>query len=379
MNILFVGPYRQQDEWGYRSQFILHYLNQTEHNIVSRPIYLNSSPTYNAHIEKSEFVNNENQNYDILIQYMLPSFAVYQGEFKKRIGIFHHETIPNDIPRVALNVENLMDEIWVDSKIVAKNLQDIFQRYKISTIVKPMPPVLNLDNLPPDPQVPSIRNNTPAIKDRFIFYYIGNIHSDRSGFKEIYTAYLNTFTKQDPVALVVYLDTPTPPNNIQEIFDSYRKRISFKNSPLHDPLVHVINPQQCMIQPTERLAMHKDGDCMIHLDYAMTHTSTILEGALYQNTPIINQNNALHEWLGDEHFWCVNSYEDLCTLPPNTAPPGLYRYTTGESWYRPIVKSLSETMKVVYTDKFQRDKKRRANSQLRQYLHNTSYNNLINI
>ena len=42
-NILFVGPYRQADGWGFASHDYLMSLLTTEHNIASAPIYLNPS------------------------------------------------------------------------------------------------------------------------------------------------------------------------------------------------------------------------------------------------------------------------------------------------------------------------------------------------
>ena len=47
--------------------------------------------------------------------------------------------------------------------------------------------------------------------------------------------------------------------------------------------------------------------------------------------------------------------------------------------YKPIIKSLGETMERAYLDKFQRDKKRKANRQLRQQFQELSYSNILDI
>jgi hypothetical protein len=315
-----------------------------------------------------------------LIQYTLPSFAVYAGNFKKRIGIFHSETIPNNIPIAELTHESLMDEIWVDSKVVATQLQNIFQYYNTSTIVRAIPPILNLNELLLEqPSTQTLRNASPHLKDKFIFYYIGNILDSQSGFKEVYTAYLNTFTAQDPVALVVALDTALPGQAIQQCFDSYKKEIAYNTPERFQPLLNVLPPQGNFLSDEERISLHRGGDCMISLGYSMASNFNVLEGALYHSMPIVNRNGPIHEWLGDENVWCVDSYEEVCMRNKDTLPSGLYRYTFGESWYRPIVKSIVETMKEAYSHKFKRDNKIKSNKELQQFFENNSLNNYISI
>ena len=111
----------------------------------------------------------------------------------------------------------------------------------------------------------------------------------------------------------------------------------------------------------------------------MTNPIPVLEAALYHKTPIVNRNGSIEECLGEDNIWCVDSYEDICTQSKSGVPENLYRYTNEESWYRPITKSVAEIMKEAYTNKFQRDKKIKANKNLRQSFQNTSYNNYLSI
>ena len=377
MNILFIGPYRQNDEWGYKSQATLKSLQNTEHTITSRPIYMSSLSNYNNYIEPSETIISD--SYDILIQFVLPTFAIYKGDFKKRIGIFHTETIPNNIPIGELTTECLMDEIWVDSKVVAKHLQNIFINHNHNTKVQILPPTLNLEQLPTNPSSVSIRDTSSQLKERFIFYYIGNILEPSSGFKELYTAYLNAFSKKDAVALIIGLNTPLPPQKIEQCFTDYKNMISFTKPEREHPSIHVISPQNGILSLQEKIALYTGGDCMIDLSYAMTTPSTVLEGALYQSTPIVNKNSVIHEWLGEDNLWCVDSYEEICSYPKKQVPAHLYRFTSEESWYQPITKSVIDTMQQAYTNKFKRDKKKKENAKLRQFFQETSYKHLLNI
>lgn len=375
MNILFLGPYRQNDEWGYKSQSILTALKRTQHTITSRPIYMSSViHNYNNYIESAESVNVD--SYDILIQFVLPSFAIYQGDFKKRIGIFHTETIPQHIPMGELTYEYLMDEIWVESKLVASNLENVMSKHNYNTKIQVMPPCVNLEQFDLNTSHKSIRTTSPNLQDKFIFYYIGNILESKSGFQEMYTAYLHAFNMTDPVALLLGLNTTLTDQHIEQYLRDCRKTVSFAKPPTDYPQVHIVNPEQGVLSLHEKRAIYSDCDCMIDLSYTMTIPSTVLASALYHNTPIVNHNSASYEWLSDNNIWCVDSYEDICSYPKQH---NIYRFTSQESWYKPITKSVVETMQEAYVNKFKRDKKRKENAKLRQQFQDLSLDNLISI
>ena len=61
MNILFVGPYRQNDGWGLASQSYIKALGTTGHNITTRPVFLAGGDTG---LEDPEILGYENSFYD---------------------------------------------------------------------------------------------------------------------------------------------------------------------------------------------------------------------------------------------------------------------------------------------------------------------------
>lgn len=374
MNILFIGPYRQNDEWGRKSQSILNTLQQnTDHVITSRPIYLSSSVSHNTYMEKAE--STISNYYDLLIQFTLPQYATYYGAVKKRIGIFNTETIPNNIPVAQLTADMLMDEIWTDSQIVTKQYQKLLNHHNCNAQVITIPPSLNLTDLPIQYNS-SLRSSVPLLKDRFIFYYIGDITDIKDAFYEVYTAYITEFTQEDPVALVVGIERSLPSEQIQNMLKQCRTSLALTSPEQQYPLVHIITPNHQTLSTEERLTIHIDADCMVGPHYTMIAHSKILEGALYHNTPIVNSNSAIQESLGNENVWSIDSYEETCMVQPNAF---VYRFTNGESWYKPIIKSLARTLRIAYTDKFQRDKKIKANSKLRQYFQTLSYNKFLTL
>lgn len=372
MNILFVGPYRQDDTWGQKSRSVLKAIKKTEHTVTSRPIYLSYNNSYNQYHEESELVIED--HYDIFIQFILQPYVTYNGNASKNIGIFNTETIPHEIPLGQLTSEFLMDEIWTDSLEIKNNLQAILNNYNSRTKVISTPPVLDIENFPTQPKG-SIRNNNPNLQNAFIFYYIGNVLEEKEGFKEVCLSYINTFTSKDPVVLMVGLETNIDNEDVNKIVTSYRNSISKLKPTAEQPLITIIRPQNNVLSETERSYLHTDGDCLICPTYTPSVNLIALEGALYNSTPIINKTNASYEWLGKENFWGIESYKDIC-IPQNVSP--FYRFTSGEMWYKPIIKSLSETMKNAYVDKFLRDKKIMANEKLRHHFEKLSYDDVLN-
>ena len=373
MNILFVGPYRQHDEWGCKSRSVLQALKNTKHTITSRPIYLSSDNTYDPYTEESELaISND---YDISIQFLLQPHAIYDKKIaKKSIGIFNTETIPNKIPLAQLTSELLMDEIWTDSDKIKGALQKILNNYDCQTKVVCVPPTLDTNYLPK--KISHSIKNQNNIKNKFIFYYIGDILDNKDGFKETCLAYLNTFTNNDDVILVVGLQNFYSDNNTNKVIESCRNDIKQFIPITKQASITVITPEnKRTLTIPERTAIHNDGDCMIHPHYGVTINTNVLEGAIYKSSPIVNKGSASYQWLGEENLWGIDSYEDFCI---NNKPSSLYRFTSGELWNKPIINSLSNAMKKSYTNKFERDKKRVSNSKLRQYFKKVSYEKILN-
>ena len=77
MNILFIGPYRQNDGWGNAAKSYIRALSKIDSvNLCIRPIYMGSS-TCEIDEDIIEFEYNSFDEYDIVIQNVLPSLCDY--------------------------------------------------------------------------------------------------------------------------------------------------------------------------------------------------------------------------------------------------------------------------------------------------------------
>lgn len=90
MNILYLGPYRSNNNDGYESLNYLLELQQAEHNIVSRPVYDHNSSILK--IEEAEEIinkceNNKISNFDLLIQHLNIDNLDHTSIIKKKIYI----------------------------------------------------------------------------------------------------------------------------------------------------------------------------------------------------------------------------------------------------------------------------------------------------
>ena len=348
MNILFVGPYRQLDEWGHKSSALLRAIEHRFDGLTSRPIYLSgigSDGTFNTELATFD-------DYDVLIQFCLPMNAVYNGSFKKNIGVFNFESIPTVKRSLAISRINLMDELWVDSKEIAKSLRQMTDT-KIS-VLRP-----HIDNAVLEYNTGTIMRNEET-KDKFIFYFIGSIEQ-KSGIEEALCAYLSEFNINDNVGFFILLESAAPSDKVQELIELCQRKVGSVRRNDKFPALHCLNPPEGFMGES-RVTAHKEGDCFVSTAYTLGTNTSAIEAACFGNTPIINSLTESYRVLGDENAWGVESYKDSCILNDRPFPD---MFTANEICQKPVISSIASSMRSAFTDKFERDKKRKNNAEFK--------------
>ena len=368
MDILFVGPYKQTDEWGRKSRALLDALKRTGNRITSRPIYFVSQGwTYS---EEAEFSTSE--SYDAVIQFTLPVFAVYDGRCKKNIGFFNTDTIDTAPFSTAISRMKLLDEVWVENKDIYQNLQNKVGDTRVSLIKPYMDTSLEREVYTGRyPQGIITKDNGP-LKNRFIFYAIGSLE-EREGAKELLCAYLSEFSASDNCALVYILENPLDPARVNQFVETCHLSTGATKAREQKPFMHFMNPDSSL--PIEaRLVIHREGDCFISPDYSLNCNALTLEAVAAQSTPIVNKNTTAYELLGERNSWGIESYKDSCILSHRSFDD---MFTAHEICVKPTIRSLRHNMREAYTDKFLREKKRSNNIEARQAIQgNTHYDSL---
>jgi hypothetical protein len=88
MNILYIGPYRHNNNIGIQSLNYLCYLSEHDCNLISRPIFNESSINNNIHIDLIKPIENKQySNIDVLIQHTDIKTFVLNTKIKKNIFI----------------------------------------------------------------------------------------------------------------------------------------------------------------------------------------------------------------------------------------------------------------------------------------------------
>jgi hypothetical protein len=195
MNILYIGPYRQNSLDGIHSLCILQtLLTNTAHNIVARPVYIaNSNHVSELPLEVVNAENN-NQNIDCVIQHSPISFA------SRVYGIDKNIIIPIlGSNKLSLNEENILasfDMVLLDNKLDAnKILKSSYHTLK------------NIKNFDYDIFSGSVNNNVydlDILSSLQKLYFVGNAVDNTEYINILVRSFIKN-NHQDNMALVLYL------------------------------------------------------------------------------------------------------------------------------------------------------------------------------
>ena len=356
MNVLFIGPYRELGEWGRKSRALLHAVKSCVPNTTSRPLYMSGQGAL-SNAEDAEFAVFD--HYDAIIQFTLPSISVYNKACGRNIGVFNNEMLglePDSLMRM-----NLLDEVWVDSQDIAKSIYKKLLDVEVKVLGAYLDPALwTLTEIGEDV---SILRDNPIVGDRFLFYVMGSL-AEKEGMREALSAYFSTFSYADHAIFALVLTEPTDPDSVNNLIASCKGSLGAVRSGEQTANITVFNPQG-PLNPKMRKCVHKDADCLVSSSYSLNINTTTLEAACFGNTPILNKGTATYEALGEENCWAVDSYEEISLLHQR---PFEDMFTCQQVCRKPIVKSLCEAMRDAYENKFSRDKKRKANSKVKDRL-----------
>lgn len=110
MNILYVGPYRQNNYYGLYSQAIIQSLG-SKHNLTIRPIFYSSEDNNNPPPTLAQLESTRYQNYDCLVQHVEVKDILYTNIVNKNMVI----PIINNSDDQELLGSKLVDKYLLDS------------------------------------------------------------------------------------------------------------------------------------------------------------------------------------------------------------------------------------------------------------------------
>lgn len=328
MNILLIAPYRTYSGWGEGSKHLAKSLNTLDHNLAIRPIYMSNEidTTFNDS-ELLELEQASYDNYDVVIQRVLPNF------FRK---------IPNSINILTCVFEtsnirstpwwrhlNLADGILVPSNIEKQGLIENDIKVPVYSVSEAID-ITKYDR----PYTP-----IPELEGTFNFYFVGEF-IERKNITALITAFHREFRTNEPVNLVI-----KTAGNIQQINNTITN-IKQNLRIYHD--LQRYKKEQIITARLDEQGMHNlhnSCHCFVMPSFGEAYCRPVVDALGYGNTPIVNDNTGMVDYIHNNNGWVVNSRIE----PVQTSqPPIPYIYTAKENWVSIDILDLMKCMREAY-------------------------------
>lgn len=341
MNILFVGPYRQNDGWGLATQSYIKALGTKHNNLTTRPIFFTSAPSeYEPDEQILAYENAYFDQYDVVIQKVLPHNLFVNKTYAKNIGLFVLET--NNIGQsTCINNINQMDEVWVPSNTEKLCLQKSGVTKPIKVISQPL-------------DTDFIKNNQthkltlhPAIDKTFKFYFIGE-YNERKNVLDLVTAFHLAFDITQPVSLIIKssISGMSPAEShriIEKDIDNLKRKLNISTKYKKELII------------TERLSdkdivgLHNTADCFVMPSMGEAFCRPAAEALVLGKTPIVTNNTGMIDYINNENGWLIKSHKTPVILNNRPLTTDFDLYNANEYWYKVDMYNLIEHMRSVYT------------------------------
>tara|TARA_R110002020_G_scaffold96911_3_gene231534 strand:+ start:161 stop:1276 length:1116 start_codon:yes stop_codon:yes gene_type:complete len=340
VNLLFIGPYRQDDGWGNAAKAYIRALAKIESvNLCIRPIQMGAS-VCDIDEDIIEFEYNSFDEYDIVIQNVLPSFCDYSDKFKKNICLAYTET--NMLSETGwVQKLNLMDEVWVPSSQEKQNLLDSGVNVPIS--VTPIP--LDIEKIT---SVQEELNINEIDESSFMFLVCGEF-IERKNIPSVISAFHAEFSPQENVELLIKTNrsgvdghqllnlVTEKANNAKARLRMYPNIETYKNN-------YIITDK---MQEEHLLALFKRADCFVMASHGESWCMPAAECMALGTPCIVTSHTGMTEFVNDENGWVVDSIETYVATKDAPLP---YLYTAHETWRQVDSMELRKSMREAYED-----------------------------
>jgi len=318
-DVLYIGPYRQNDTWGYYSKSVATLLSNMDVNLALRPIWFTAAERA-ADIENlKQYEDVRLEHFDILIQHGLPSSLSYNGRFKTNMAI----------TKIDCNIFNigwhetlgLFDQVIVLSEIEKQILLDSGAKY----------PVQNLFCCPP---TLTTAQDFEFDVEGTTFYTRGSLDL-LSGLRETLAAYLSEFTILDNVCLIIATDQE---QRTQQLIEGLKNSLNIYTNKQHYPAIAVINQDNRHVMS----AIHQKFTYFINMSYNSGLCEDTALAIVNNSTPIVIDTCNIAK----DYCFAVDSITE--TMLHDQRPlPNLF---SGEfTWKKPSIASLKNKLRLAYT------------------------------
>lgn len=323
MGILYIGPYRQTDEWGRTARAFARSLARTfKDKVVMRPIWFNNEEAFNSELDIAEYEWRKVEEKDILIQHGLPGYLNYNGDFRVNIAI---TSIDCNVKNTDWPYHlNLFDKVLV------------FSLYEKELLIESgiTSDIIALEHPPVD-----IINDKEDLNFKYNghIYYTSASTDAKSGFLEVVVSYLSQFNILDNVILVAFSDNA---KDIEKMIEEIKDSLGIYHNKKGYPNIAIVNRQD----PKVLNYAHDNFNTFIDVGYNSGASQNILNSIIYGGLPIVLDTCRIM----DDYDLSVKSSESIPYYKKRPLPE---LYSGAHSWRVPCPISLGKKMKDIYNDK----------------------------
>lgn len=340
MNILFIGPYRQNDGWGLAAKSYIRALASTKHNLSICPNFLATvSPNTQLEDDLKQYESSRYSHYDMVIQKTLPHSLFLNKKISKNIGLFVLET--NDISHSeCINNINTMDEIWVPSEQEKKCLL----KSNVTTNIKVISQPLDTDLIH---KVKDYKLDLgSSINQTVKFYFIGE-YIERKNIKDLVTAFNLAFDSTQPVSLIIKTSLPGKSSGesrviIEQEIDKIKQKLSIGQR--HKKEIVITE----RLSYEEILGLHNACDFFVMPSYGEAFCRPAAEALCLGKTPIVTENTGTTDFVNNENGFIVKSYRSPVICNNRPVSNDIDIYTANEYWYQISIYDLIDKMRKAY-------------------------------
>jgi len=288
MKVLYIGPYKDETGWAHAAIENIMALDAAGVDVVCRPMKLNDA-TAEVPAKLLELESKSDKNCDVVIQNCLPHHTDYNGSFDKNIAYYFTETshFRNSVWAERLN---LMDEGWVPCDSVLEASRESFVDIPLNIV--PVPCNVEKYQKKYEPL------DMPHLKDKFVFYTIGEVHR-RKNLADLIKAYHLEFGPEEPVALVIKGSLPgMPAGEVDKHIGEMCNQIKTQLKLYHSPQIYL--PETIITQhltEEELMRLHATCDCYVSPSYGEGWNMPAFDAMAMGKTPICTKQGGPTDFL----------------------------------------------------------------------------------
>ena len=356
MKVLYIGCYRDGTGWAHAAQDYILSLDTVGIEVVPRFIKLNESITeIPKRIEELE--KNTDNGCDVVIQHVLPHLMDFRGDFDKNIALYVTETSHCQNTCWPERI-SMLDEAWVPNRFMA---EECCRNSHMSVPHYIIPHAADMSKY----QIEHEPLDIPFLKDKFVFYYIGEINR-RKNIGAILKAFHTEFRPEEDVAIVLKAHVPgqsseQSQNDLSNLSNQVKDGLKlYPSKDMYHKEIFICD----YLTESQILRLHSTCDCFVSASLGEAWGIPAFDAMAMGKTPICTETGGPKDFIGDGGY-LVKSRKEPCFGMLETFDE---LYVSNESWDSPDPIELRRCMRSAFENQKERqDKKEKGISRSYDY------------